>query len=106
MAASTRSLVSLPTAALSLSTAETVALDTPVWRATSEMVGRFPVIVGSAGVSISRTGLNAFKPVQAGEHRLPISDCQVGGEDPGLRTKGIAECGLTEDRGQRANKQD
>src|SRR3954471_11372129 len=71
MAASTRSLVSLPTPALSLSTAETVALDTPVWRATSEMVGRFPVIVGSAGVSVFRTGLNGVKPVRAAEHGSP-----------------------------------
>src|SRR3954467_9562490 len=102
MAASTRSLVSLPTPALSLSTAETVALDTPVWRATSEMVGRFPVIVVSAGVSIFRTGLNAVKPVRAAEHGSPSSGCQVTGGGSGLRTKGIAECGLTESRGQTA----
>jgi hypothetical protein len=32
-----------------LSTAETVAFDTPVSRATSEMVGRFPVIAQERG---------------------------------------------------------
>src|SRR3954467_4046263 len=80
MAARTRSRVSMPTPALSLSTAETVALDTPVWRATSEIVGRLPVIrlsVTRCAVPDARTVLNRLEPVRVAEHASRFGSCQV-----------------------------
>src|SRR3979409_2267178 len=76
IAASTRSRVSLFTAALSLSTAETVALETPVCLATSVIVGRFPVITYCAGRQ-DRTDLNLFDSVQVADDRVPLSRCQA-----------------------------
>src|ERR1700682_2984118 len=82
IAASTRSRVSVLTAALSLSTADTVALETPVWRATSIMVGRFPVIAYWVQVrQENRTDLNLFDTVQAAEDRVWPMCCQAR---PGL----------------------
>src|SRR3954468_21611797 len=78
MAARTRSRVSMPTPALSLSTAETVALDTPVWRATSEIVGRLPVIrLSRCAVPDARTVLNRPEPVRVAEHASGFGSCQV-----------------------------
>src|SRR3954449_1806494 len=76
MAARTRSRVSIPTPGPSLRTADTVALDTPVWRATSEMVGRFPVIARSAD-EILPNQPERCKTGSAAEHTDPVSSCQV-----------------------------
>src|SRR5215213_8364867 len=68
MAASTRSRVASLTAPVSLSTAETVALETPARVATSEIVDRVPGIApgGARSAKLVRTGLNRLEPVQGG----------------------------------------